>query len=85
MAVDRCYCREVMFKDLKALAAREGADVDRLGELTGAGTGCGLCRPYIRVMLATGRTELPVLTDADVERLCATSAFSASRPSSPSS
>ena len=72
MAVDRCYCREVSFKDLKDLAARERADVDRLGELTGAGTGCGLCKPYIRVMLATGRTELPVLTDADVRRLCET-------------
>ena len=70
MSVDRCYCREITFRQLKALAERVGKDVNRLCEASGAGTSCGLCRPYIRVMLATGRTELPVLTDADVERLC---------------
>ncbi len=71
MAVDRCYCRDVKFSTIKEIAAREGAGIDRLGEITGAGTGCGLCRPYIRVVLATGRTELPVLNEAQVEALCA--------------
>lgn len=70
MAIDRCYCREVMFTRLKNLAAQHGAGVERLSALTGAGTGCGLCVPYIRVMLATGRTELPVLSDVEVRRLC---------------
>ena len=71
MPIDRCYCRDVTFADLKALAAREGADVDHLSERTGVGTGCGLCLPYLRVVLATGKTELPVLSGADVERICA--------------
>lgn len=71
MAVDRCYCRDVTFEELRALAAQTGADVDRLGDLTGAGTGCGLCRHYIRVVLATGRTSLPVLTEAEADALCA--------------
>ena len=71
MAIDRCYCRNITFRALKELAERHGCDVDRLSDRTGVGTGCGMCLGYVRVMLATGRTELPVLGSADVERLCA--------------
>lgn len=72
MAVDRCYCHQVTFAKLKELAARTGPDLDALSKATGCGTGCGLCIPYIRVMLKTGQTDLPVLSPADVQRVLAT-------------
>jgi len=88
MPIDRCYCRETPFTELLALARRDGLDVQGLAEATGAGAGCGLCRRYLRVVLATGRTSLPVLSDADVERLCASAAGSGgagrASPSDPS-
>lgn len=61
MAVDRCICKQVPFATLKALADIGIRDLDELSRRTGCGTGCGMCIPYIRVMLATGVTDLPVL------------------------
>lgn len=71
MSIDRCYCRRLLFQDLRKVADATGAGLEQLGERTGCGTGCGLCLPYLRVMLATGKTDLPVLSMAEVERLCA--------------
>lgn len=59
----------------RALRGREGGDarppasdeaeaaslLEALAERTSCGTGCGSCRPYIRVALMTGRVSLPVL------------------------
>lgn len=72
MAVDRCYCHQVTFAALKELSARTGPDLDALSNATGCGTGCGLCIPYIRVMLKTGQTDLPVLSPTDIERALST-------------
>lgn len=69
MPIDRCYCRHVFFEDLWKIAERTGEGLTQLGEQTGCGTACGLCVPYLRVMLATGRTELPVLSP-EIENLC---------------
>lgn len=66
MGVDRCVCRGVPFSRLIALARERGAGFDELQRLTGCGTGCGMCIPYIRVALATGRAELPVM-DVGIE------------------
>lgn len=70
MPIDRCYCMEVTFESLKALAAEVGPSIDELSRLTQCCTACGLCRPYIRVMLKTGRTQLPVLSSREVEEIC---------------
>lgn len=59
--VDRCVCHDVTFADLRRLAAATGHDLDRLATLTGCGTGCGCCVPYLRLMLSTGQTRFPVL------------------------
>ena len=61
MGVDRCVCREVMFSRLIELARERGAGFDELQRLTGCGTGCGMCIPYIRVAVATGKPDLPVM------------------------
>lgn len=63
MSVDRCVCHNLTFEQLKALAVQLGPDttVDELVEQTAAGTGCSLCRPYLALMLQTGRTRFEVL------------------------
>ncbi len=71
MSVDRCICHDVPFEDLLAMVPEVGASFEALSARTRCGTGCGMCRPYILVMLKTGRTRLPVLTPAQVQRILA--------------
>jgi bacterioferritin-associated ferredoxin len=63
MAVDRCVCHAVTLAELKELARTHDLDLEGLAQRTGAGTNCGCCRPYIRRMLDTGETRLPVIKD----------------------
>lgn len=65
MSVDRCVCHDWTFEQLKALAEQLGpkTTAKHLGQRTGAGTGCSLCRPYLELMLKTGRTSFAVLDD----------------------
>lgn len=67
MNVDRCVCRNVTFAELLRLAKARNADLPELSRLTGCGTSCGMCRPYIRVVLLTGRTELPPMPEHALE------------------
>jgi len=64
MEVDRCVCFETTFERLKqyvdAHGGREQVDFDQLQTEFRCGRGCGLCVPYIRLMLRTGRTRFPV-------------------------
>jgi len=59
--VDRCVCHNVSFAELLRLHRETGADVARLQTVTKCGTSCGMCVPYIRVVLTTGRVRLPVM------------------------
>jgi len=45
------------FAHLLPLARAGGWGLDDIASFTGCGAGCGLCRPYLRRMLATGETE----------------------------
>jgi len=58
--VNRCVCRDVPFDRLKAIAEANGDDAERLRERTGCGGECGMCFPYLRVMLETGETSVPL-------------------------
>lgn len=58
--VDRCVCMDVRFETLHAYAQTHDADLATLQEQFACGRGCGLCLPYIRLMLETGRTSIPV-------------------------
>ena len=52
--IDHCVCRNTVFANLLP-AAREGHwALEDLMRETGCGAQCGLCRPYLRRMLATG-------------------------------
>jgi bacterioferritin-associated ferredoxin len=56
VVVSMCLCRGVPFRDLLPRARAAGWDLDALMRETGCGRQCGLCRPYLRRMLATGTT-----------------------------
>lgn len=71
MAVTRCICHNVTFAELLKLRARTGADFEQLSEQTGAGTSCGMCREYIRVALATGRTSIPLMSNRELREWAA--------------
>jgi bacterioferritin-associated ferredoxin len=55
--VSRCICRNVPFADLLPRARAFDWTLADLIRETGCGGHCGLCRPYLRQMLATGQTE----------------------------
>ncbi len=59
--VDRCVCRNVLFSELLRIHRETGADLERLQRRTGCGTVCGMCLPYIKVVLKTGRVRLSVM------------------------
>lgn len=63
--VDRCVCFDVPFSELKRYADVHGGGVDALRERYGCGRGCALCVPYIRRMLETGETRIPLMDGTD--------------------
>jgi bacterioferritin-associated ferredoxin len=56
LTIDRCVCRDTPFARLLPLAREGNWTLADLTRETGCGAGCGLCRPYLRQMLATGTT-----------------------------
>ena len=52
---------DISFEELKRFAEETNADFRELVRRTRCGTSCGMCKPYIRIMLETGLTEIPVL------------------------
>ncbi len=69
MPVDRCVCHSVPFTELKKLADAGMRTIDELSERTACCTGCGMCEPYVRLMLRTGETSFPVLPPHEIERI----------------
>jgi NAD(P)H-nitrite reductase large subunit len=59
--VERCVCFDQPFEKLLRMAREEGLTQDELSERTGCCTGCGMCKPYVRVVLSTGRTSIPLV------------------------
>ncbi|MGH7559632.1 MAG: (2Fe-2S)-binding protein [Gemmatimonadales bacterium] len=65
MHIDRCVCRNRSFADLLPLVRQRGWSLAALMAETGCGAQCGLCRPYLRRMLATGETVFHELLPPD--------------------
>jgi bacterioferritin-associated ferredoxin len=63
--VSGCICKACSFDSLLPLARAQGWTLDDLMRETGCGTGCGLCRPYLRRMLRTGETAFTELLTPD--------------------
>ena len=71
MAVDRCICHNITFARLKEHSQRCGLEFHALSILTGCSTNCGMCKPYILQMIATGQTAFPPLSVAAAAGICA--------------
>ncbi|MGE0352418.1 MAG: bacterioferritin-associated ferredoxin [Gemmatimonadales bacterium] len=56
IAITHCICHDTAFAALLPAARERNWSLDDLTRETGCGTGCGLCRPYLRRMLETGQT-----------------------------
>ena len=56
MRIDRCVCMERTFAEAVELSRGEGLSLAQIETRLGCGTGCGLCRPYLRRALRTGQT-----------------------------
>lgn len=52
--IDRCVCQDTRFAELLPRVRAEGWDLVALTRATRCGARCGLCRPYLRRMIATG-------------------------------
>ena len=78
MSVTRCVCVRRTFATLLMQARAEGlATVPELTAATGAGGGCGSCRPYLAAMLAHGHTRFAVAVDGGEPRPCGREPFDA--------
>ncbi|MBL0920780.1 MAG: (2Fe-2S)-binding protein [Phycisphaerales bacterium] len=58
--VNRCVCTGLTFAELSRHPAA-GSGFEALRRATGCGEGCGLCEPYVRAMLRTGRPSFRAL------------------------
>lgn len=67
MPVDRCVCHEISLAQLKRYAQEHDCDFAELKARYGCGSGCGLCEPYVKAMLRTGRTSFDV-DDPDITK-----------------
>jgi bacterioferritin-associated ferredoxin len=57
MQIDRCYCFQKTFAELKRVAeAHQARSVEALQAHADFGRQCRLCHPYVRRMLCTGET-----------------------------
>ncbi|MEM1183775.1 MAG: hypothetical protein AAGI53_02125 [Planctomycetota bacterium] len=68
MAVNRCICFDRTFEELLQIAVSTGGGLLEAHKQTGCGARCGLCLPYIQLMLREGSTDLPVLWSEDFRR-----------------
>jgi bacterioferritin-associated ferredoxin len=64
--VNRCVCFNKRFSELKEIARRHDArTLEELQQHVTFGENCRRCHPYVRLMLATGRTVFEVIPIPD--------------------
>lgn len=56
--VRKCVCTDTTFETLLKGGVQSMKDIE---DWFGCGLSCGLCRPYLERMLATGETEFEIL------------------------
>jgi len=69
MTIDRCVCHQVRFRDLSPIVEQlktngitsEQEILNKLTDQTKCTSGCSLCRPYIRRLIATGETSFTAI------------------------
>jgi bacterioferritin-associated ferredoxin len=60
-SVRSCVCFDVSFERIREAAGNHERGILEAHRKTGCGGRCGLCLPYIKLMLKTGQTTLPVM------------------------
>ncbi len=70
LRIDRCVCQRVTFDRLLPVARAEAWTLEQLIQETGCGDQCGMCRPYLRQMLADGTTIFRELLEEIPEASC---------------
>ena len=75
MNIDRCYCFDRSFAELREVADETGAKtVEELQDETVFGHNCQLCHPYVSTMLRTRQTvfhhiiEKEITSDSELGR-----------------
>ena len=64
--VDRCICHDVPFTEILVWAAdRASTDLADIEDEYGCGGSCGMYRPYLKRVLATGDSCIPLMLDVD--------------------
>jgi len=64
--IERCVCHRVTFEEAVRTARDQGLSLAQLEDRILCGTGCGLCRPYLRRALRTGQVVFhQLVADAD--------------------
>lgn len=69
MTVSRCVCYDISFEELKEQAKENNLSFDELQKATGCSTGCGMCEPYVRLMLKTGQTSFQPLPPHEADQI----------------
>lgn len=64
--VTQCCCMDRSFADWLAAKEAGGWSMEEAAGRTDCGECCGMCKPYLAVVAATGITVLPVLDEADM-------------------
>lgn len=77
MPVTHCVCKEISFDHLLETSRELGLDFDQLCDRTKCTTACGMCEPYIRLMLKTGQTSFKPMSRVTINRVLAQAAESA--------
>lgn len=68
LVVHKCICYDVEFARVAELA-KGGKDFEQISQETGCCQGCGMCEPYVRYVIESGRVSLPVLKPHEVEAI----------------
>ncbi len=64
--VTKCVCNNISFEEMKTFAVRnEIQSIEGLVNVLQVATNCRLCVPFIKKMLATGKTKFEIVSDDD--------------------
>ena len=61
--IDRCVCQRLLFAQLLPVVGANDWTLESIMAETGCGDQCGMCRPYLRAMLADGTTVFHEILD----------------------
>ncbi len=67
--VNRCVCHNTTFERWLELKKKNNWSMEEASDATQCGQGCGMCRPYLKVVAALEQTVLPAMIPEDLEEM----------------